>query len=81
VYQQVENHALNPLIMSRTVKLNPLWVLLSVLAGAELAGFLGALFAIPAAGTIHVIARDIWDERRGRLKQTPTTGPHQTPLP
>jgi predicted PurR-regulated permease PerM len=80
VYQQVENHALNPLIMSRTVKLNPLWVLLSVLAGAELAGFLGALFAIPAAGTIHVIARDIWDERRGRLKQTPTTGPEQTPL-
>ncbi|MDQ6616968.1 MAG: AI-2E family transporter [Actinomycetota bacterium] len=80
VYQQVENHVLNPLIMSRTVKLNPLWVLLSVLAGAELAGFVGALLAIPAAGTIHVIARDIWDERRGRLKSTPTVGPDETPI-
>jgi predicted PurR-regulated permease PerM len=81
VYQQLENHLLNPLIMSRTVKLNPLWVLLSVLAGAELAGFVGALLAIPAAGTLHVIARDIWDERRGRLKPTMTVGPDQTPLP
>jgi len=81
VYQQVENHALNPLIMSRTVKLNPLWVLLSVLAGAELAGLVGALLAIPAAGTIHVVARDIWDERRGRLKTTPTVGADKEPIP
>ncbi len=80
VYQQLENHLLNPLIMSRTVRLNPLWVLLSVLAGAELAGFIGALLAIPAAGTIHVVARDIWDERRGRLKTTPSVGPDHTPL-
>ncbi len=81
VYQQLENHVLNPLIMSKTVNLSALWVLLSVLAGAELAGFVGALLAIPAAGTIHVIARDIWDERRGRLKTTPTVGPDQEPLP
>jgi predicted PurR-regulated permease PerM len=80
VYQQVENHMLNPLIMSRTVKLNPLWVLLSVLAGAQLAGFIGALLAIPAAGTIHVIARDVWDERRGRPKVTPTVGPEEDPV-
>jgi len=80
VYQQVENHLLNPVIMSRTVKLNPLWVLLSVLAGAELAGIVGALLAIPAAGTIHVVARDIWDERRGRLKATPTVGEKAQPL-
>lgn len=81
VYQQVENHLLNPIIMSRTVRLNPLWVLLSVLAGAELAGILGALLAIPAAGAIHVIARDVWDERRGRVKTTPTTGEDHSPVP
>jgi predicted PurR-regulated permease PerM len=81
VYQQVENHILNPLIMSRTVRLNPLWVILSVLAGAQLAGFFGALLAIPAAGAIHVIARDIWDERRGRLKAAPTTGEDHKPVP
>ena len=81
VYQQVENHILNPLIMSRTVRLNPLWVILSVLAGAQLAGFFGALLAIPAAGAIHVVARDIWDERRGRLKTAPTTGEEHKPIP
>lgn len=80
VYQQLENHLLNPIIMSKTVKLNPLWVILSVLAGAQLAGFVGALLAIPAAGAIHVIGRDIWDERRGRLKRIPTEGPDETPI-
>ena len=38
VYQQIENHFLNPLIMSRTVRLNPLWVLLAVLIGADPGG-------------------------------------------
>jgi predicted PurR-regulated permease PerM len=66
VYQQIENHVLNPIIMSRTVRLNPLWVILSVLAGAQLASIIGALLAIPAAGAIQVIVRDLWDERHGR---------------
>ena len=74
VYQQFENHVLQVTIMSRTVKLNPLAVLISVLVGVELFGFLGALLAIPAGGIIQVIARDIYDERRGRLKTEPTVG-------
>jgi predicted PurR-regulated permease PerM len=74
IYQQIENHILNPIIMSRTVRLNPLWVLLSVLVGADLLGFVGALLAIPIAGAIQVVARDFWDARRGRPKSTPTTG-------
>jgi predicted PurR-regulated permease PerM len=67
VYQQVENHILNPVIMSRTVRINPLWVILSVLVGAELAGIAGALLAIPIAGAIQVVVRDVWDERTVRL--------------
>jgi hypothetical protein len=35
---------------------------------------LGALLAIPAAGMIQVILRDVWDHRRGRLKDEPTVG-------
>jgi predicted PurR-regulated permease PerM len=66
VYQQVENHVLNPIIMSRTVRLNPLWIILSVLAGAQLASIVGALLAIPVAGAIQVIARDLWQERKSR---------------
>ena len=34
VYTQVENHVLNPVVMSRTVRVNPLLVLLSILIGA-----------------------------------------------
>jgi predicted PurR-regulated permease PerM len=68
VYQQVENHALQPVVMSRTVNLNPLLVLLSVLVGVELAGFVGALLAIPAAGVIQVVVRSLWEQRQARLR-------------
>lgn len=80
VYQQIENHVLNPIIMSKTVRLNPLWVMLSVLVGADLGGFVGALLAIPAAGAVQVVARDIWDERRGQLKAEPTVGADEVPV-
>jgi predicted PurR-regulated permease PerM len=80
VYQQIENHFLQPVVMSRTVKLNPLGVLLSVLVGVELAGFVGALLASPAAGAIQVVIRDLWDERQQRLKAVPTVGVDETPI-
>ena len=79
VYQQLENHLLQPLIFSRTVQLNPLTVLLAILIAVELAGILGALLAIPIAGIIQIIARDIWDTRRGRLKIEPTVGEDRRP--
>ena len=55
VYQQLENHILNPIIMSKTVQLNPFWVLIAVLVGATLGGrvagglgtFVGALVGHP----------------------------------
>jgi predicted PurR-regulated permease PerM len=80
VYQQFENHILQPVVMSRTVKLNALLVLLSVLVGVELAGFVGALLAIPAAGVIQVVVRDLWDDRQQRLKAVPTVGADETPI-
>jgi predicted PurR-regulated permease PerM len=80
VYQQVENHVLQPVVMSRTVRLNPLLVLLAVLVGVELAGFVGALLAIPAAGVIQVVVRDVWDERQGEFKAEPTVGSDRIPI-
>jgi predicted PurR-regulated permease PerM len=80
VYQQFENHVLQVTVMSRTVDVNPLTVLVSVLAGIELFGFLGALLAIPAAGVIQVIVRNVYDERRGTVKNEPTVGPEQVPV-
>ncbi len=64
VYQQVENHILQPVVYGRTVQLSPLVVLISVLIGAELAGVLGALAAIPVAGTLQVIFADWLRHRR-----------------
>ena len=58
VYQQIENHLLQPVVYGRTVQLSPLAVLISILIGAELAGILGALGAIPVAGSIQVLVND-----------------------
>jgi len=68
IYTQVEDHVLNPVIMSKTVRINPLLVLVSILVGASLGswvggffgGFVAALLAIPFAGAVHVIVREVW---------------------
>jgi predicted PurR-regulated permease PerM len=66
VYQQLENHLLQPLVYGRTVQLSPLIVLISVLVGAEVAGVIGALGAIPVAGTIQILLLDWLATRRAR---------------
>jgi predicted PurR-regulated permease PerM len=58
VYQQLEVHLLHPLILTRTVRLSPLTVLVSLLIGTELFGLLGTLLAIPAAGLVEVLLRE-----------------------
>ena len=68
IYTQLENHVLNPIVMSRTVRVNPLLVLLSILIGGDIGSwiggifgaFVGALLAIPAAGAIQVVVREVW---------------------
>jgi predicted PurR-regulated permease PerM len=67
LYQQFENHVLQPLVYGRTVQLSPLIVLISVLMGANLAGVIGALGAIPIAGTIQVLVLDWLENRRQRI--------------
>jgi predicted PurR-regulated permease PerM len=71
LYQQLENHVLQPLVYGRTVQLSPLVVLIAVLIGAQLAGILGALGAIPIAGTIQVLVRDWLRHRREREGDEP----------
>ncbi len=71
-FQLVENHFLYPVVMSKSVRMNPLWVLLSVLVGANLGGVFGsslgaltgALVAIPVGGAIQVISREVWQRTR-----------------
>ena len=69
-YTQIENHVLNPVIMSRTVRINPLLVLVSILVAASIGswigglfgGFVAALLAIPTAGAGQVIVSELWRE-------------------
>ncbi len=68
VYTQLENHVLNPVVMSKTVRISPLLVLISVLVGASVGswigglfgGFVAALLAIPAASAFQVVLREAW---------------------
>ncbi|HEY2551351.1 MAG TPA: AI-2E family transporter [Streptosporangiaceae bacterium] len=68
IYTQVENHVLNPVIMSKTVRINPLLVLVAILVAASLGawlggffgGFVAALLAIPLAGAGQVLVREVW---------------------
>jgi predicted PurR-regulated permease PerM len=68
VYTQVENHVLNPVIMSKTVRINPLLVFMAVLVGASLGnlisgifgGFVAALLSIPIAGALQVLVKEVW---------------------
>jgi predicted PurR-regulated permease PerM len=86
VYTQIENHVLNPVVMSKTVRINPLLVLLAVLVGAELGNLVGGLFgafvaallAIPAAGALQVLVREIW---QATSLNTPPTAAGPSPQP
>jgi predicted PurR-regulated permease PerM len=69
VYQQLENHLLQPIVYGRTVKLSPLAILISVLIGAEVAGVIGALGAIPVAGTIQILVADWQRGRRAHIQE------------
>lgn len=70
VYTQIENHVLNPLVMSKTVRVSPLFVLVSVLVGASIGGWLGgvfgglvaALLAVPTAAALQTVIRELWRE-------------------
>ena len=67
VYQQFENHVLQPAVYGRTINLNPFLVLVAVLVGVDLAGFVGAMLALPVAGTIQIVVIELMDHRRQRM--------------
>jgi predicted PurR-regulated permease PerM len=81
VYTQVENHVLNPVVMSKTVKISPLLVLIAVLVGASVGsliggvfgGFVAALLAIPTAGALQVVATEIWRATAPDNPESPPT--------
>ena len=68
VYQQIENNVIQPVVQKKSVSVSPFVVLVSVLVGTSLLGVVGALLAIPAAGSIQIALREVLEERREFVK-------------
>ncbi len=75
IYQQIENQVLQQLIYNRTVKLSPLAIAVSVAAGAEIGGVVGALLGIPVAGAAKVVSGELLAWRRGEDPGNPPQQP------
>ncbi len=60
IVQQIDNHFISPIVMQRAVKLHPAVVMLALLAGGTLGGFLGLLLAVPATATLKIVVGHAW---------------------
>ncbi len=65
VVQQFEAHLIYPVVVKKVVGVPPLLVILSLIVGAKLAGFLGILLSVPIAGAIQELVADV-DRRKTR---------------
>jgi predicted PurR-regulated permease PerM len=61
IVQQLENHLLVPMIMSKSVGLNPILVILGILTGGSLGGWVGAIIAVPLISGIQVFVNDFFN--------------------
>jgi predicted PurR-regulated permease PerM len=68
VLNQVNNYLINPRLMSARLELHPVIVILSVLAGSALGGFLGAVLALPVAALIVGLGGALWGAGRPEAK-------------
>jgi predicted PurR-regulated permease PerM len=74
VWQRFEDYVVQPFVYGRSLKVNPIVTIVSVLAGAALLGILGALLAIPTAAAIQIVLREWWSNRTSQ----PTAAPPAT---
>ena len=77
VVQQIHNHALNPYVMKAAVRLHPVTVMLSILAGGALAGFWGVLLAVPVVAVVKLLLLHLWVTRAAPQAGVPAaSAPH-----
>ena len=57
--QQFENHLLYPLVVRKVVGISPIVVIIALIVGAKLVGFLGILLAVPIASAFMIFAEDL----------------------
>jgi len=73
VYQQVENWIIAPRVMNRAVDLSPAAVIIALMVGGSIAGFAGALLALPLAALAKILVEEfIVKERLERVRDEVT---------
>jgi predicted PurR-regulated permease PerM len=63
VIQQVESQVIQPIVMSKAVKLHPAVVLFGILIMGVLFGIVGLLIAVPVVAAVQVAVKELWVER------------------
>lgn len=66
IVQQLESHVIAPLILGKSLGLNPITVIIAILIGAKLAGILGIILSVPVAVVIVEILDDLAKQKEGR---------------
>ncbi len=59
IIQQFENHLIYPLVVTKVVGVPPLIVIISLIVGSQLAGFLGILLSVPLAAVLQEVVKDL----------------------
>jgi predicted PurR-regulated permease PerM len=70
IIQQLEGHVLVPFVMSKAIGTDPLVIVIAMLAGAEIAGIVGVLLAVPVSIIFGEVVNE-WSARKRKLKEAP----------
>lgn len=66
IVQSIENNIVTPLLMKKFINLPPILVLMSLLAGGTILGFLGMIFVVPVFGIVYEFLREFLEERKAK---------------
>jgi len=69
IYQQIENHLIQPIVQSHTLEMSPMLVFISSIIGVYVGGVSGAILAIPIAGCVRVLTND-YIQRKHLIHET-----------
>ncbi len=68
IVNQFEAHLIHPLVVNKVVGIPPLLVILALIVGGQLAGFLGVVLAIPVAAALREFLADLDRGKRARAQ-------------
>lgn len=69
VVQQFESHLIYPIVVKKVVGIPPLIVIIALLVGYKLLGFLGVLISVPVASAIQELVSDISESKKRAMSR------------